>query len=162
MDSTQIRLVQESFAKVAPIADTAASMFYQRLFELDPSLAKLFRGDMTEQGRKLMTMIAAAVRGLADVNTLVPALQSLGARHGAYGVKYGDYDTVGAALLWTLERGLGPEFTPEVKCAWAAVYAVLAKTMIDAQHFAALILTQEQAYFESGKNRAEARTLCRD
>ena len=137
MNSNQIRLVQESFAKVAPIAETAAGLFYQRLFELDPSLAGLFKGDMKEQGRKLMTMIAAAVRGLDDVGRLLPVLQNLGAKHAGYGVKDADYDTVGAALLWTLERGLGDAFTPEVKAAWAAVYAVIAKTMIDAQHSAA-------------------------
>ena len=137
MNSNQISLVQESFAKVAPIAETAAGLFYQRLFELDPSLAGLFKGDMKEQGRKLMTMIAAAVRGLDDVGRLLPVLQNLGAKHAGYGVKDADYDTVGAALLWTLERGLGDAFTPEVKAAWAAVYAVIAKTMIDAQHSAA-------------------------
>lgn len=134
MESTQIKLVQESFAKVAPIAEAAAAMFYQRLFELDPSLSKLFKGDMKAQGLKLMTMIAAAVRGLDDIEKLVPVLRQLGARHGNYGVKDSDYDTVGGALLWTLERGLGTAFTNEVKAAWTAVYGVLAKTMIDAQH----------------------------
>jgi hemoglobin-like flavoprotein len=133
LNSTQIRLVQQSFSAVAPIAEAAAEMFYQRLFELDPSLSKLFKGDMKEQGRKLMTMIAAAVRGLDDLNALVPTVQKLGARHAVYGVADDDYDTVGSALLWTLEQGLGPAFTPDVQAAWAEVYGVLAKTMIDAR-----------------------------
>jgi len=145
MNANQITLVQQSFAQVAPIAGQAAEMFYQRLFETDPSLSGLFKGDMKEQGRKLMTMIAAAVRGLDNVETLVPVLQKLGARHGNYGVKASDYETVGGALLWTLERGLGPAFTNEVKAAWTAVYAVLAKTMIDAQ----------QAAASTGKRKAE-------
>lgn len=129
MDTNQILLVQESFAKVAPIAEQAAEMFYQRLFELDPSLAKLFKGGMKEQGVKLMTMIAAAVRGLTDLDKLVPVLQMLGARHVGYGVKDSDYETVGKALLWTLEQGLGQAFTSDVRAAWTAVYALLAKTM---------------------------------
>lgn len=133
MNPIQIRLVQESFSAVAPIAEAAAGMFYQRLFELDPSLSKLFKGDMKEQGRKLMTMIAAAVRGLDDLNALVPTVQKLGARHAVYGVMDDDYGTVGSALLWTLEQGLGPAFTPDVKAAWTEVYGVLAKTMIEAQ-----------------------------
>ncbi len=132
MEQTQIALVQQSFAQVEPIAETAAALFYQRLFELDPALSKLFKGDMQEQGRKLMTMIAAAVRGLNDLNKLVPVVQALGLRHAGYGVAERDYDTVGAALLWTLERGLGPAFSAEVKAAWTAVYGLLAKTMIDA------------------------------
>ncbi len=129
MDQKQIDLVQDSFMKVAPIAETAAELFYQRLFELDPSLRSLFRGDMKEQGRKLMTMIAAAVRGLSDVEKLVPVLQSLGTRHSGYGVTIKDYDTVSAALLWTLEQGLGAAFTTEVRAAWIAIYGVLKETM---------------------------------
>ena len=132
MNTTQIALVQASFAKVAPIAAAAAEMFYKRLFELDPTLSKLFRGDMTEQGAKLMAMIGAAVRGLDRLDTLVPVVQKLGVRHTAYGVRDQDYDTVGAALLWTLEKGLGTEFTHEVRGAWTEVYGLLAQTMKDA------------------------------
>ena len=132
MNPTQISLVQQSFSKVAPIADAAAEMFYKRLFEIDPSLSKLFRGDMREQGRMLMSMIAMAVRGLDRIETLVPVVRKLGARHAGYGVKDRDYDSVGTALLWTLEQGLGGEFTPEVRAAWTAVYGLLAQTMRDA------------------------------
>jgi len=125
-------LVQYSFEKVVPISDTAAQLFYTKLFELDPSLKHLFRGDMKEQGRKLMNMIGLAVKGLDDLDKLVPALQHLGRSHAGYGVENKHYDTVGQALLWTLEKGLGDAFTPEVKQAWTEVYTVLATTMKDA------------------------------
>jgi hemoglobin-like flavoprotein len=132
MTPIQIKLVQQSFAKVLPIADQAAVMFYQKLFESDPALKPLFKGDMRQQGKRLMNMIAAAVRGLDDIPGLVPALRDLGVRHNSYGVKPADYETVGGALLWTLEQGLGAEFTDDVKVAWTAVYAVLADTMKNA------------------------------
>lgn len=111
----QISLVQRSFAQVAPIAEAAAEMFYRRLFELDPTLSRLFKGDMKQQGQKLMQMIGAAVRGLDDLARLVPVVQQLGVRHNGYGVRPEHYDKVGAALLWTLEKGLGPAYTPEVR-----------------------------------------------
>ncbi len=130
--TAQVQIVQESFAKVTPIAEAAAAIFYQRLFELDPSLELLFRGDMKQQGRKLMAMIAAAVRGLDNLSLLVPAVENLGRRHVNYGVSIKDYDTVGAALLWTLGQGLGASFTPVVAEAWSVVYGVLANTMIAA------------------------------
>ena len=132
MTPKEIEVVQRSFAKVAPIADTAAKLFYERLFELDPSLRPLFKTDMDEQGHRLMTMIAAAVEGLGNLETLVPVVQELGRRHVGYGVKPKHYDIVGQALLETLEKGLGPEFTPEVKAAWTSAYTVLSGTMIDA------------------------------
>jgi hemoglobin-like flavoprotein len=125
-------LVQNSFKSIATIADDAAILFYQKLFELDPSLKPMFRGDMAEQRKKLMQMLTAAVKGLDRLEQLVPVVQDLGRRHGAYGVQESHYDTVGAALLWTLEAGLGRDFTPEVKEAWTAVYVLLATTMKDA------------------------------
>jgi hemoglobin-like flavoprotein len=129
MTPQQKTLVQESFAKVVPIADEAAALFYLNLFARDPALKALFKGDMQEQGRKLMKMIATAVNGLDRLDSIVPAVQDLGRRHVAYGVRAEHYDTVGAALLQTLEQGLGAAFTPEVKQAWAAVYGVLAGAM---------------------------------
>lgn len=134
MTPKQKMLVQATFEKVAPIAEEAAALFYGRLFSLDTSLVGLFNGDMKEQGRKLMRMIGMAVNGLDRLNEIVPLVQDLGRRHVAYGVKPKHYDTVGAALLWTLEKGLGPDFTPEVKDAWATVYGLLAKTMKDAAY----------------------------
>lgn len=125
----QVELVQTTWEQVVPIADTAAGLFYGRLFEMDPALRPLFTSDIKEQGKKLMQMITVAVRGLGDLGALVPAVEALGARHTGYGVKPEHYETVGAALLWTLEKGLGAAFTAEVKEAWAAVYGVLAATM---------------------------------
>jgi hemoglobin-like flavoprotein len=132
MNSTQIDLVQESFALVAPIAPVAADLFYTRLFELDPSLSHLFPADLTEQKKKLMTMLQVAVASLRKPDQLVPALQNLGRRHGGYGVQDSHYETVGAALIWTLEQGLGSAFTPEVREAWVALYTVVATTMQEA------------------------------
>jgi len=129
---TQKRLVQESFATIAPIADDAAVLFYRRLFELDPSLRPMFRGDMAEQRKKLMHMLTAAVKGLDRLDQLVPVVQDLGRRHVRYGVTDGHYETVGAALLWTLEIGLGKAFTPDTKDAWVTVYGLLATTMKNA------------------------------
>jgi len=119
------RLVRESFARIAPKAAAAAVMFYDRLFVLDPSLRPLFKGDPTEQGRKLMTMIGTAVANLHQLHTIVPTVQDLGRRHAGYGV----YETVAAALLWTLEQGLGSYFTPETREAWIECYTTLASTM---------------------------------
>ena len=132
ISTAQKDLVQETFARVEPIAEAAAAMFYDRLFELDPKLSKLFKGDMKAQGRKLMHMIKTAVKGLDNLDTLVPAVEDLGRRHVGYGVKDADYGTVGQALLWTLEQGLGAGFTPDVRDAWTAVYGVLSGTMINA------------------------------
>lgn len=132
MSPQQIALVKESFAKVEPIREQAAALFYQRLFELDPELKQLFKGDMQEQGRKLMMMIGTAVNGLDKLDEIVPAVQDLGRRHVGYGVKSADYDTVGSALLWTLEQGLGDAFTEETKGAWIEVYGTLSTTMQDA------------------------------
>ena len=128
----QKTLVQDSFATIAPIADDAAALFYRRLFELDPSLETMFRGNMAEQRRKLMQMLTAAVKGLDHLEKLVPAVQDLGRRHATYGVTDDHYATVAAALLWTLEMGLGRAFTDDVRDAWVAVYGLLAATMKDA------------------------------
>jgi hemoglobin-like flavoprotein len=129
MTPDQITLVRSTFAQVVPIKEAAAGLFYGRLFELDPSLMPLFKGDIKEQGQKLMAMIGTAVAGLDRLETIVPAVQALGRRHVGYGVKDEHYDTVATALLWTLEQGLGAAFTPDVKAAWATAYGVLAGTM---------------------------------
>jgi len=132
MNSEQIQLVQSTFEGVRPIADTAASLFYQRLFEVDPSLRALFRGDMKKQGAMLMSALALAVKGLGQPETIIPAVQGLGRRHALYGVTDDHYATVGSALLWTLEQGLGDKFTPPVQEAWAAAYGMLASVMQEA------------------------------
>ena len=132
MTPHEIKLVQDSFAKVAPVAEKAAEMFYARLFGLDPSVKRLFKSDMTEQGKRLMAMISVAAKGLDHIEDLVPAVQDLGRRHAGYGVQQDHYATVGVALLGTLEEALGDEFTSEVKEAWSSVYEILATTIIDA------------------------------
>lgn len=132
MTPEEIKLVQDSFSKVAPIAPQAAELFYNNLFTADPALKPLFKGDMKEQGAKLMQMITVAVSKLTDLGTLVPALQNLAKRHVGYGVKKEHYDTVGGALLLTLSQGLGDAFTPEVKAAWTSAYTLMATTMIAA------------------------------
>ncbi len=129
MTPEQAMLVKSSWAKVVPISDKAAELFYGRLFELDPDLKSLFKGDMVEQGKKLMRMISTAVAALDRLESVVPAVQQLGVRHVGYGVKDEHYATVGAALLWTLEQGLREGFTDDVKDAWTTVYGILAGTM---------------------------------
>jgi len=129
----QKQLVQGTWEKVTPIAETAAEIFYTKLFELDPEVKPLFKeSDMKEQGKKLMQMIGAAVKGLDTLGELVPAVQALGKRHIKYGVKDEHYGTVASALLFTLDKGLGEDFTEETKEAWTITYTTLADLMIAA------------------------------
>jgi nitric oxide dioxygenase len=130
MTPEQITLIQQSFAKVSPIADQAAALFYSRLFETTPQVKPLFRGDMTEQGRKLMATLAVVVNGLDRLDTVLPAASALAKRHVGYGVTAEHYPPVGAALLWTLQQGLGPAWTAEVAAAWTAAYGTLSDFMI--------------------------------
>ena len=129
MTKQRIQLIRQSFALVVPISDTAAALFYQRLFELDPALRPMFPASLVGQGRKLMQMLGAVVGLLDRPAALIPTLESLGRRHVNYGIRDEHYATVGAALLWTLEQGLGAAFTPEVRAAWVALYEVVATTM---------------------------------
>lgn len=132
MTLDQIRIIRDSFARVAPRAEVAALIFYKRLFESDPALRPLFRTPIEEQGAKLMQMLAAAVRLLDKPESLVPVLQDLGRRHAGYGVKREHYGTVGSALLAMFDDLLGDQFTAEAREAWAALYAVVARTMTEA------------------------------
>jgi hemoglobin-like flavoprotein len=134
MTPQQVSDVQASFAKVAPIAPQAASLFYGRLFETAPETRALFSGDMDAQGAKLMAAIATVVNNLDALEAVVPAVQDLAKRHVAYGVAPAHYPVVGAALLWTLEQGLGDGFTPQVAAAWTAAYGVLSEVMIAAAY----------------------------
>lgn len=137
MTPDQVSLVQHSFQQVKPIADQAAALFYGRLFETAPELRPLFKGDVTEQGRKLIATLAVVVNGLRAPEAILPAAQSLARRHVGYGVLPEHYAPVGAALLWTLEQGLGDGFTPEVETAWTAAYGLLSGVMIDAAYASA-------------------------
>ncbi len=130
MTPDQVQLVQQSFAKVAPISDQAAVIFYDRLFETAPSVRAMFPSDMTEQRKKLMAMLAVVVNGLAKLEAVLPAASALAKRHVGYGAKPEHYPVVGAALLWTLEKGLGDSWTPDVAEAWTAAYGTLSGFMI--------------------------------
>ena len=137
MTPQQITLVQESWKQVQPIADQAAEIFYGRLFMIDPSVRPLFRGNMKEQGRKLMSMIGFAVASLTRLEAIVPGLQELGRRHARYGVQDRHYAVVEPALIGTLRQGLGAAFTEEVEDAWRVAYHILSSTMKDAAKLAA-------------------------
>ena len=130
MNSTQVRLVQESFAKVVPISEQAAVLFYDRLFEVAPAVKAMFPADMTEQRKKLMKMLAAVVSGLDRLESILPAASALAKRHVGYGARAEHYPVVGGALLWTLEKGLGSAWTPEIAAAWTAAYTTLSGYMI--------------------------------
>jgi hemoglobin-like flavoprotein len=132
MDTEQVGLIKASWAKVVPIADTAADIFYNKLFELDGSLKAMFPADLGEQKKKLMQTLGRVVASLDDLPAVLPAVQDLGKRHVGYGVKPAHYATVGAALLDTLQAGLGEAFTPPVKAAWTDAYGTLSKVMIEA------------------------------
>jgi hemoglobin-like flavoprotein len=131
MTPDQVAIVQQSFAKVAPIADQAALMFYDRLFEIAPAVKSLFSSDMAEQRRKLMATLAIVVNGLSNLETILPAASALATRHVAYGARPEHYPVVGSALLWTLEKGLGENWTKEVADAWTSAYALLSVFMIN-------------------------------
>jgi|SRR6266478_2863858 len=130
MTPDQVKLVQQSFAKVAPIADQAAVIFYDRLFEVAPQVRAMFPADLTEQRKKLMAMLAVVVNGLGNLETILPAASALATRHVSYGAKAEHYRVVGGALLWTLEKGLGDSWTPDVADAWTAAYGTLSGFMI--------------------------------
>jgi hemoglobin-like flavoprotein len=134
MNTQELNTLQQSFALVEPIADTAASLFYARLFELDPSLRHMFKTDLKAQGEKLMSAIKLVVIGLENPERIIPAVQSLGQRHAGYGVRPDHYATVGEALLWTLEQGLGAAYTPEVESAWTNAFVLLSGLMQEAAY----------------------------
>lgn len=129
MNPEQITLVETSFAHALPVADAVAVCFYDRLFEIAPEMRALFPEDMREQRRKLMQMLTMVVKGLRNLDRLVPVAMDLGQRHAGYGVQDADYQTVGAALLWTLAQSLGALFTLEIEDAWTVAYTLLAGTM---------------------------------
>ena len=130
MTPDQVKLVQQSFAKVVPISEQAAVIFYDRLFEVAPAVRAMFPADMKEQRKTLMSILATVVSGLSDLPSILPAASALATRHVAYGAKPEHYPVVGGALLWTMEKGLGAGWTPEIAEAWTAAYATLSGYMI--------------------------------
>lgn len=129
MNAQQIALVQTTFEKVEPIAQQTGELFYQRLFEMDPTIRPLFKGDIKKQALMLMTVIGLAVRGLDRPQSIDEAVKALGVRHAGYGVGITDYNTFGAALIGAMEQAMGSEFTPDVKEAWVEAYGVLSDAM---------------------------------
>ncbi|MEO1257712.1 MAG: globin family protein [Bacteroidota bacterium] len=132
MTTDQIQLVQQSWKQVLPIAETAGTLFYNRLFEIAPEVRPLFGDDLKPQIAKLMGMLGMVVTNLTQLGTLVPKVEELGRRHGKYGVEPAHFDKVGEALLWTLEKGLGDAWQPDVATAWTTAYTTLANVMIEA------------------------------
>ena len=130
MTPDQVKVIQDSFLELKPISDQAAELFYSRLFEIAPAIKPMFRGDMKEQGRKLMAVLATVVHGLGNLESVLPAARALAKHHAGYGVQASDYTPVGVALLWTLERSLGKQWTPGLAAAWGAAYSVLSEFMI--------------------------------
>lgn len=135
MTPEQKQLVKDSWAKVLPIQETAAELFYGRLFEIYPEVKPYFKGDMQDQGRKLMAMLNTAVNGLDNLDALIEPLKRSGKAHKGYGVKAEDYDKVGDAFLWTLQQGLGDAFTPEIEEAWTVTYSTVASVMTDGAEY---------------------------
>ena len=134
MTPDQITLIQDSFKKVAPISDTAAAIFYERLFEIAPEVKPLFKGDITEQGAKLMTTLGVVVNGLRNLDKIVPVAQQLAVKHVDYGVTADHYAPVGEALIFTLDKGLGDDFTADLKESWLTAYTTLSSVMIGAAY----------------------------
>lgn len=132
MTPAQISIIQQSWQTVTPIADTTVDLFYSRLFFLNPQLRALFPAELADQKRKMVSMLSRLVTALSDVQSIIPSVQALGRRHALYGVTTRDYDTVAAALLWSLEQGLGKAWNDAVKESWIAAYALLSNVMLAA------------------------------
>ncbi len=145
MTPEDVATVQSSFAKVVPISDEAGRMFYGRLFNIAPDVRPLFRGDLDEQSRKLMQMLATVVGGLSDLEKIVPAARELAVRHVDYGVTAAQYEPVGEALIWTLSEGLGDQFDANTEASWRRAYAALSGVMIEAAYGSSATSTEEEA-----------------
>jgi len=129
LSSHQIATIRDQFEIVADDADGFTADFYRRLFDAEPSLRPMFKGDLAEQGRKLATVLTVVVASLDRLGDIVPTVQNLGRRHAGYGVETRHYAIVGAALLDALDARLGDGFTDQARSAWATAYAVLADVM---------------------------------
>jgi hemoglobin-like flavoprotein len=127
----QAQVVQVTWRSVLPVGGTFAELFYGRLFAVDPELKKLFRDDIVEQGRNLTAMLSVAAANIGKPERITLALRNLGKRHVAYGVKPKDFANFEDALLFALEHALIDVFTPEVKAAWKAAYALVSGVMLE-------------------------------
>ena len=134
MDAQAVALVQRSFEKVAPLGDKVTEIFYGELFAIDPSLRPMFKDDMREQRRMLMSALSLVVRSLHTPQAILETVKAMAKRHVNYGVEPAHYALVGNALLRTLEKGLGDEFTPQLREAWTDAYTLLSGVMKDAAY----------------------------
>lgn len=134
MNNNQIALVKKTFGSVASIpAETVGGLFYNRLFDISPEIRPMFnRTSMPEQSRKLLSMLAYVVSKLDNLNSIIDEVAKLAQRHVKYGVEPKHYQPIGAALLWTLEKGLGENWNEEVEEAWTCCYSILSNAMIQA------------------------------
>ena len=129
MTQHQKDLVRSSFRKITPIAEETSDLFYSRLFEIAPYVGALFKGETHEQGAKMMTMLQMVIHMLDRFEENIPRLEKLGRDHRSYGVTSGHYDIFASALLWSLERMLGRDFTDDVRNAWVALYVDISAVM---------------------------------
>jgi hemoglobin-like flavoprotein len=134
MDARKIALVQESFEKLASLGNETAEVFYNELFAIDASLRPMFMGDMRDQNAKLFAALDFIVGSLHAPYQFLDSVESLARKHVTYGVRPEHYTYVGNALLRTLKKQLGPQFTAELCDAWAEAFKTIAKIMKDAAY----------------------------
>lgn len=133
MNAQQIQLVKETWGFVIVKSDAAGELFYSRLFEVSPGVKHLFKGDVKEQARKLMSMVTYVIAKLDKLDTILTEIKSLAQRHSKYGAQKEHYAVVGECLIYTLKTGLGDRWNANVEAAWIAVYKILSNAMIEGQ-----------------------------
>ena len=130
MKAEQLQLVLQSLNEIQLLADKITTDFYQHLFEVEPSIRELFKGDIKRQGSMFITTLSLAVNGLSRMEDIQPAVRTLGERHSGYGVKPEYFQPFRESFLWALERHLRDDFTPELKSAWTEAFEMLSEAMI--------------------------------
>jgi hemoglobin-like flavoprotein len=126
-----IERVRSSFDRLWPTSTRTASLFYERLFEIAPEVRPLFRKDIDEQKRKFIATLAVIVGSLDNSSKLISLTDTLARQHGNFGVQPAHYTIVGEALMWSLERGLGDQWTPGVAESWSKAYGIISTFMIE-------------------------------
>jgi hemoglobin-like flavoprotein len=131
LSADEIERVRNSFDRLWPMSSRTADLFYERLFEIAPGVRPMFRPDMDEQKRKFISTLAVIVGTLDDTTRLVPLTVALARQHSDYGIQAKHYDVVGQALLWSLEQGLGQDWTPSLADSWSKAYGIVSGFMIE-------------------------------